>query len=237
MGETVSTAMYPFCQETDVKPGQSVLRNVGYECRNVTEEKEKFFKMWHDYIHDLAHHKPPGLKVMAFCWTDSRRTGGFMIFDSHESLENFKAGPEKEFNETIFPLLLDGPAPLFDEACTLWKTKSRKHMIDGMNFIRVHTLQAKAGKEEEFENWITAKYDFYDWTNDEWLCFNVMKPEPGRYSFAMSFRNASIIERYMMDERQNIDEGELSSLVVGPPAYDVNWIIDGMVYDKEVGGH
>jgi len=220
--------MVPCGGRRRVEPGRSVQLNQALQCPENEATKKEFgprMRQWVEWIHA---NPPPGTKVMAFCWPNSSRCSGCIIFEDEAALMKYKNNEYDHLLKVMSPYIVEDKT-VFDHG-TVWKSSSRKEMEDGMNYLRIWSYEVKDGKEHEMEQFWTKELGKLSPHDMDWMMYSCARPAYGRWSLALSQRIGSIGDRYIWDEQASVESGPLSSIVKGPATYDDYWILAGVSY-------
>jgi len=210
-----------------VEPGLSVQLNLALECKEgLHKEFGEFMRSWVKHIQESP---TKGTKVFAFAWANGRRCLGTMVFDSEVSLQRFKDGPYADMMRSVAPYL-SGKESTIDDYGRVLKSRSRKEIEDGLNYVRIWSYTCKEGKENEMREYWTKQFGDLQFADIDWMMYSFMNPTPRTWCFAMAYRNGPLCERASIDERKSVESGPLSHLVTGEAAYDFFWSVEGVAY-------
>jgi len=153
-----------------------------------------------------------------------------MIFESDSAMMNFKNTTYAELMKTTAAYLLPNQEGCHFDHGKVWLSSARKEMEDGMNYLRTWSMNCKEGKEIAMSEYWSAHFGKHAHHDTEWQMYSSYRPSARRFSMAISHRNASIIERYILEESRCIASGPLSQLMDGPAVYDDFWLLEGVSY-------
>lgn len=165
--------------------------------------------------------------MMAYTWPHARRCAACIMFESESALAQYWNNEYAQLVKSMTPYLVQ-EATVFDHGI-VWKSRSRKEMEDEQNYLRIWSYDVQDGKEQEMEKYWTEALNF-DLDDGDWMMYSCTRPTFGRWSFAVSQRIGTVGERYVLDERTNVESGPLSTIVKGPATYDDYWILEGVSY-------
>lgn len=198
------------------------------ECKEA--EKQHFGKEMRGWVKHLHEHPPAGSKCIAICWPHSRRCSVLIIFETDSHARRYQDNEWAQLAKAMSQFSEKSAEAEMCETGKVWKSSSRKEMEDGMNYLRLWSYEVQDGKDWDMEQYWSKSFAKLTQDDPDWMMYSACRPRPGKWTLALSQRNASIVERYVYDEKQSVSSGPLSSIVKGPAIYDDFWILEGVSY-------
>merc|ERR1719201_3359843 len=73
-----------------------------------------------------------------------------------------------------------------------------------MNYLRLWSYEVQDGKDWDMEQYWSKSFAKLTQADPDWMMYSACRPRPGKWTLALSQRNASIVERYVYDEKQSV---------------------------------